>query len=259
MIEYSPEGYPIFEPDGKVLWDFMQDRSHVSLCQGPIGSGTSSACMMKIFMEAESRTGRYPAEKDGGSNWHGVIGDFNAADETHWIPQMLGQAPLPDDMPDEEKALMKWPETWRFFLQPPALTEIHGPDGRVVDYMENPLAENLKNLAPGYYKEKRFGKTKAWIDSHMMNKVIFFNAGDPVWPNFNAAYHMSGTRMEYVPGYDVLVSCDFGYARPCAVIAQEIGEKVQVQHEVRSYGGGCLLYTSPSPRDRQKSRMPSSA
>eukprot|EP01017_Pseudomicrothorax_dubius_P017455 TRINITY_DN19681_c0_g1_i2.p1 TRINITY_DN19681_c0_g1~~TRINITY_DN19681_c0_g1_i2.p1 ORF type:complete len:137 (-),score=20.98 TRINITY_DN19681_c0_g1_i2:9-419(-) len=25
------------------------------------------------------------------------------------------------------------------------------------------------------------------------------------------------------------------------------------------YGGPCLLYTSPSPRDRQKSRMPSSA
>ena len=24
-------------------------------------------------------------------------------------------------------------------------------------------------------------------------------------------------------------------------------------------GGDCLLYTSPSPRDRQKSRMPSSA
>ena len=26
-----------------------------------------------------------------------------------------------------------------------------------------------------------------------------------------------------------------------------------------SYVKGCLLYTSPSPRDRQKSRMPSSA
>ena len=25
------------------------------------------------------------------------------------------------------------------------------------------------------------------------------------------------------------------------------------------YSGSCLLYTSPSPRDRQKSRMPSSA
>ena len=27
----------------------------------------------------------------------------------------------------------------------------------------------------------------------------------------------------------------------------------------RSHKLGCLLYTSPSPRDRQKSRMPSSA
>ena len=26
-----------------------------------------------------------------------------------------------------------------------------------------------------------------------------------------------------------------------------------------TYVNGCLLYTSPSPRDRQKSRMPSSA
>ena len=31
-------------------------------------------------------------------------------------------------------------------------------------------------------------------------------------------------------------------------------------HDLREYGeGSCLLYTSPSPRDRQKSRMPSSA
>ena len=29
--------------------------------------------------------------------------------------------------------------------------------------------------------------------------------------------------------------------------------------EVLRRAGGCLLYTSPSPRDRQKSRMPSSA
>ena len=28
---------------------------------------------------------------------------------------------------------------------------------------------------------------------------------------------------------------------------------------IKEIGEGCLLYTSPSPRDRQKSRMPSSA
>ena len=31
------------------------------------------------------------------------------------------------------------------------------------------------------------------------------------------------------------------------------------QSELLPQGGNCLLYTSPSPRDRQKSRMPSSA
>ena len=40
-------------------------------------------------------------------------------------------------------------------------------------------------------------------------------------------------------------------------------EELQITHIRDSLGislsGGCLLYTSPSPRDRQKSRMPSSA
>ena len=38
--------------------------------------------------------------------------------------------------------------------------------------------------------------------------------------------------------------------------AQERGESVAKQRELNN---DCLLYTSPSPRDRQKSRMPSSA
>ena len=32
-----------------------------------------------------------------------------------------------------------------------------------------------------------------------------------------------------------------------------------IAKKIRSLGFDCLLYTSPSPRDRQKSRMPSSA
>ena len=38
----------------------------------------------------------------------------------------------------------------------------------------------------------------------------------------------------------------------------ETGEYIDVEPRA-TYYGGCLLYTSPSPRDRQKSRMPSSA
>ena len=39
----------------------------------------------------------------------------------------------------------------------------------------------------------------------------------------------------------------------------EAGGDGQPSSNVLSHGTGCLLYTSPSPRDRQKSRMPSSA
>ena len=39
-----------------------------------------------------------------------------------------------------------------------------------------------------------------------------------------------------------------------------VGKPEDLQQEAALIGlGGCLLYTSPSPRDRQKSRMPSSA
>ena len=44
--------------------------------------------------------------------------------------------------------------------------------------------------------------------------------------------------------------------------AMEISEKMGVLPQIESLATGtntCLLYTSPSPRDRQKSRMPSSA
>ena len=36
-------------------------------------------------------------------------------------------------------------------------------------------------------------------------------------------------------------------------------KKINKDHEVIILSYACLLYTSPSPRDRQKSRMPSSA
>ena len=41
-------------------------------------------------------------------------------------------------------------------------------------------------------------------------------------------------------------------------IAAKTGSVIQAVESVKD-GGNCLLYTSPSPRDRQKDRMPSSS
>ena len=46
------------------------------------------------------------------------------------------------------------------------------------------------------------------------------------------------------------------FVRKIMVLLEEAGQTGAVK---LVDGFGCLLYTSPSPRDRQKSRMPSSA
>ena len=56
-----------------------------------------------------------------------------------------------------------------------------------------------------------------------------------------------------------------GFTGQACRIAKLSGEQVQIDDQRRTLPPvnvqftGCLLYTSPSPRDRQKSRMPSSA
>ena len=54
----------------------------------------------------------------------------------------------------------------------------------------------------------------------------------------------------------------------CDIEPTEIENNLQHRDEARQYGGAsslmampkaCLLYTSPSPRDKRQSRMPSSA
>lgn len=337
----SVEGFPIYRPEGVVLEKFIYDRSHVSIIRGPIGSGTSSACAMRIymhaleqrlnpetgkrhsrwivlrdsypnlrnttirtwldwfpeekfgrffwdrpykheirigdieldvvffsaldegdiqkfrsmeytgvwfneleymphliFMEAESRTGRFPSIARGGSEWDGVLADMNAPDETHWLPKVTGEVALEDDGENED-AIIKagLPHNWVYFVQPPAVIEVRDQGGRnVVGYRVNPAAENLKWLKPGFYEEKCQGKTKAWIDSRLRNQITFVVDGSPVFKNFNPDTHIAAETLEVVSGHDVIVGLDFGHTRPAAICMQVIDGRIFIQHEFRRYG-----------------------
>ena len=48
-----------------------------------------------------------------------------------------------------------------------------------------------------------------------------------------------------------------GSRKPCAFV--RMSNREECDRAIAELSGSCLLYTSPSPRDRQKSRMPSSA
>lgn len=341
-IETDQSGKRIYEPDGDVLDRYIQDRAHVSVIRGPIGSGTSTASCMKIwalameqnagpdglrrsrwgvvrntypqlvgttvktwldwfpeelygrmnrsrpmsqvirlgdihlevffmaldveqdvsdmrslevtgwwfnelefipkaiFDEAESRTGRYPAVKDGGCKWDGIIADMNAPSEDHWVPMMTEEAPYPDEVPEDERPL--WPKDWGYFTQPPALIEEMSADGKeVVGYAINPQSENLKWLKPGFYEEKLRGKSKSWIDSRLMNRITFVADGDPVWPMFREDTHVAKKPLEPVKGHAVVVALDFG-RRPCAIFMQEVNNRVLVQFELRAYGESAATF-----------------
>ena len=61
------------------------------------------------------------------------------------------------------------------------------------------------------------------------------------------------------------LATDLGLGQPMEhvlrswAIATRLGEHMGIETENAAALYYCLLYTSPSPRDRQKSRMPSSA
>src|ERR1700679_3012480 len=105
-------------------------------------------------------------------------------------------------------------------MQPPALLERFDDTGRVIGYEVNPHAENLKNLPSDYYARLIKGKSRAWIDSRLMNRVALVVDGQAVWPMFRREYHVSREPLRPVPGYDVIVGLDFGRVFPAAVFAQ---------------------------------------
>lgn len=174
-----------------------------------------------LFDEAVSRVGRYPRRIDGGAVNEKVIADMNAPDETHWVPIMRGEVPPPDWFTDEQRKAHTKPPGWQFYIQPAGLLEVRGEGGEVVGYEPNPLAENLQYLPDNYYMNVIQGKTKAWIDANVLNKVSPRRDGKPVLPDFNRAVHVAKEPLKPIPGIPLIIGLDFA-RRPAAIIMQHL-------------------------------------
>lgn len=195
-----------------------------------------------LFDEMTSRAGRYPAMKDGGPTWYGVIADMNAPDEDHFIPMMTGEVEWPENMPLDEREALAWPHDWDYFMQPPGMLEVLGADGKTIEgYRDNPAAENAKWLPPGYYREQIKGKTRAWIKSRVLNKIALVIDGDPVWPWFRREVYVASQALHPVKGHDLIVAADFG-RRPAALIGQEVNNRVVVLDEMQGFNESAVTF-----------------
>jgi hypothetical protein len=188
----------------------------------------------EIFDEALSRTGRFPGPVEGAqATWSGVLGDMNEPGEDHWLLPMTREVPYPEDAAPGDRPM--WPKEWAYFVQPPALIEMFGPDGKTVSgYKINPKAENLRWLKQDYYARQIRGKDKAWIDSRLMNRISVWVDGKPVWPSFNVETHVARSPLKPVPGYPILLGMDFGRS-PAVIFGQLIANRWFILDELLGF------------------------
>lgn len=186
---------------------------------------------LKVFSAAVGRVGRFPKLIEGGSKWSGVIADLNAPPENHWLPIMMGEAPMPEDLLPGEELQYRRPKGWAYFVQPPAMLEVKDVNGRLTGYKINPQAENLKFLQEGYYDRTVQGRSKRDIDAYVLNKIVPLVSGEAVWRQFNADIHVASEPLEPVEGHPVYVGLDFGRS-PAAVFGQLIANRWYVQFEI---------------------------
>jgi hypothetical protein len=158
---------------------------------------------------ATSRVGRYPAKRDGGPSWRGIVMDTNPPDDDHWYYN-LAEEELPQVQLSTGEMLK-----YTFFRQPPALLL------RNDQYIPNPVAENIKNLEGGYdyYYQQIPGKTKEWIKVFVLGQYGTIHDGRPVYPEWSDGDHSSPHTIDPMRGVPIILGWDFGLT-PACIIAQ---------------------------------------
>lgn len=188
------------------------------------------------------RVGRYPSAREGGATWYGVIMDTNPPDAEHWWPILSGETPIPEWMPEEEAAMLKPQEGWKFYNQPPAMHEKRDARGQVTGYELSSEAENAHNLPTEYYPRIVQGKTKSYIDVYVMNRLGSVEDGKPVHPTFRTETHVAKAPIEPSPQMDVWIGLDFGLT-PAALLLQRSGRGQWLAfHEIAARDMGAIRF-----------------
>ncbi len=194
---------------------------------------------------ADLRHGRYPSKMEGGPTWHGMIGDTNAPEDDSWYYNL--------------SEIVK-PKGWVFFNQPGGLLKEMGDNGEWTgEWLENPEAENLKNLPDKYYVRGREGKSDDWILVNLANEYGTVQDGKAIYEKqWNDRIHVND-KIRWIPGEPIAVGLDFGLT-PAAVIGQETpAGQVNILKELVSTGMGINQFANEVLRPVLRKDFPNSS
>lgn len=156
------------------------------------------------------RCGRYPAAKDGGCQWSGVICDFNAPDIDNWTYDLLVEKQLPIDAEAVEQLRKANPNFGIGFHRQPG--------GRST----NPPPENASSYTGGieaYYAGMIAGMTPNDVRRFVDNEFGAVRNGQPVYPEYNDEIHCAKEDLRAQAGVPVCFAVDGG-STPAAVFGQ---------------------------------------
>jgi hypothetical protein len=158
-----------------------------------------------VFNAIQGRLGRFPRKADTGPYWFGLWADTNPPDvDSDWYKFFEKQ-----DHADAVAALEKivpglTVDTYRKLFRQPS--------GR------SPQAENLANLAEGYYQRLAIGKDPEWIKVYIDGEYGFTTDGKPVWPEYVDQIHCPEEKEKWpkpTPALPIVRSWDFGLTPAC--------------------------------------------
>lgn len=162
---------------------------------------------LEIWDGMDGRIGRYPAAKDGGCTWKGILLDTNPPDEDSWIYHLFEE-----QRPDNAKA----------FYQPSGLGS---------------KAENIPNLPEDYYQEIVKTKDEYYVHVYVHGKYGYLRDGKPVYPEYNDNLHCNPQLMP-VEGMPLYIGLDFGLTPACVICQLTVDGRLIVIDEVTSTRSG---------------------
>lgn len=179
------------------------------------------------------RVGRYPAKRDGGATWSGIIMDTNAPDDEHWWAKLA-------DFPDDEQ-LRNTLEAERELREMGAL----GPNQPLYEFFSQPSgfsdkAENKENLPLGYYVKAKAGKRDDWVKVYLENNYGFVVEGQAIIPEYRDNLHCK--PFELNPRLPIHIGIDFGLT-PAAIFGQKtMTGQWKVHSELCTFSMGAVRF-----------------
>jgi len=146
-----------------------------------------------IFDTMDGRINQYPAQKDGGATWGGIILDTNPCDTDHWLYKLFVE-----DLPND----LQLQEFYDYF---------HQPSGLSAD------AENLTHLSKNYYQDLAVGKDDNYIKVYIRGEYGYVREGKIIYSNYNDLSHCSDTPLKPWPGVHLTLGFDFGLTPACVI------------------------------------------